>query len=170
MNRRFVALLDVDGVLNPLGGRPPNQDGWESWTVTGHDGSYRVLTNTGHGRMLLDWAEKVDADLVWATSWKDLANTEIAPRVGLPQLPVVDVDAGPEVAYVNPKTPGVAEWLKADGRPGVWFDDELSRVDNAYLKEALEVPFRLVHVGKRHGLSVRHLVQAERWLTELPTT
>jgi hypothetical protein len=28
-------------------------------------------------------------DLVWATTWEDEANTEIAPRLGLPPLPVV---------------------------------------------------------------------------------
>lgn len=28
-------------------------------------------------------------DLVWATTWEDEANAEVAPRIGLPRLPVV---------------------------------------------------------------------------------
>ena len=42
--------------------------------------------NPEHGPALL----ALGCDLVWASSWMAEANEEIAPRIGLPQLPVVD--------------------------------------------------------------------------------
>jgi hypothetical protein len=42
--------------------------------------------NPEHGPALL----ALGCDLVWASNWMAEANEEIAPRIGLPQLPVVD--------------------------------------------------------------------------------
>ena len=67
--------------------------------------------NPEHGPALL----ALGCDLVWASSWMAEANEEIAPRIELPQLPVVDwpedqlADRG-----VHWKTEGCTE------RPRLW--------------------------------------------------
>ena len=83
---RPVIALDVDGVLLPFG-QP-------------------AVVNPDHGPWLQRLAEH--ADLVWATSWMHQANTDLAPVLGLPQLPVVDKASVP--AYGHP-------------RPLLWVDD-----------------------------------------------
>lgn len=81
---RPVLYLDVDGVLLPLakGTRP----------------SERLRVGPFWVHVPLDLRELVPAlhaafEIVWATSWNDEANVEVAPIVGLPQLPTLDVTA-----------------------------------------------------------------------------
>src|ERR1044072_3929726 len=127
-----LILLDVDGVLAPFG-RPGPQ--WQAHRLTGQGETYNVLLNPEHGPVLLELAETVGADLVWATMWSHDANAHIAPLLGLPQLPVIDMREAVEPGddyRVHRKTPMVAEFVQ--GRPFVWFDDELTRGDKVWLK------------------------------------
>lgn len=107
MAERPLVLLDVDGVLNALALQPG--PAWEHHTCQNWNGSYRVRLNPSHGPMLLKLAEETGAELVWATTWCDDANKQIGPKVGLPELPVIDVLSGDEEPWVNPKVPPVAE-------------------------------------------------------------
>jgi hypothetical protein len=43
--------------------------------------------------MLTELAGAAGAELVWASYWRDLANTWIAPRIGLPSLRFVRIRA-----------------------------------------------------------------------------
>ena len=83
MDRPFL-LLDVDGVLNPLSVAKPS--GFTRYKLLG----YEVWLSTQHGEWLRTLAKWFD--LVWATTWEYQAPRLIAPRVGLPQMPVIEVD------------------------------------------------------------------------------
>lgn len=160
-----LVFLDVDGVLN-AGQRHP-EGGWGMTDVhVGHE-RYTIRYNPNHGAQLLALAEETGAQLVWATTWQDLANEFISPLVGLPtNLPVVVMD--PEFGFgsvplVHPKTPMVAQY--AQGRDFVWFDDDLSRMDRKYLEGHENVgAFRLIHTSFRSGLNDKQIEQARQWL------
>src|SRR5579859_7214416 len=103
-----LLFLDVDGVVLPIGAD---------------------LDELGVdlGRQLA----ALPAELVWATAWEHDANDELAPRLGLPALPVVEwPDASDERdaqdAYfgLHWKTRALVEW--AAGRDFAWADDEVT--------------------------------------------
>ncbi|MEO3812659.1 HAD domain-containing protein [Sphaerisporangium sp. B11E5] len=162
MTQRPLVLLDVDGVLNPAR-RPTLRHRRHDVTLDGR--TYRVLLNARHGRKLLALADAGGADLVWATTWEDHANTEIGPRVGLPPLPVIRVTGDPgSRAGEHFKTRHVAEYVA--GRPFVWFDDSLGIADWEYLKDHPGVgDFLLVEVDPEMGLTDRDLSHAGEWLS-----
>ncbi|MFG3439898.1 HAD domain-containing protein [Nonomuraea sp. NPDC047897] len=160
-----LLLLDVDGVLNPWHRPGPE---WEIHKAVAHDMSYRVVLNPDHGPMLLELAKETGAELVWATTWEEHTNREIGSRIGLPELPVIQVNSGPSAPRVHPKTPPVADYVK--GRSFVWFDDDLTRADSQYLKAHDGVgDFLIVHIGPRKGLTERHLEMAAAWLANRET-
>ncbi|KAB8186939.1 hypothetical protein FH608_046475 [Nonomuraea phyllanthi] len=157
MSEPPLLLLDVDGVLNALQRPGPE------WIATRALG-FRLLLNPSHGPMLLKLAEETGAELTWATTWEHDANREIGPKVGLPEMPVIELGSAHDVPGVLWKTPAVAEYVK--GRPFVWFDDDLNDADEAYLKTHPGVgEFLIVHVDGDHGLTDRHFEKARDWLT-----
>ncbi|MFG3690620.1 hypothetical protein [Micromonospora sp. NPDC047740] len=88
--RRPLIFVDIDGVLIPLRARPGGANhGWGSSAGGGPDRD---------GNPLLDRLDPVDGrrllalpgELVWASTWMAEANEVVAPRIGLPALPVVD--------------------------------------------------------------------------------
>lgn len=81
-----LLLLDVDGVLNPMGRPAPD---FRRYRCTIGDDVYTVHLNPRHGRRLLELALVTGSELVWATTWEHHANDWIAPRIGLPSLPVI---------------------------------------------------------------------------------
>ncbi|SET60062.1 HAD domain-containing protein [Nonomuraea wenchangensis] len=161
---RPLVLLDVDGVLNPIGRRPP---GYRRYRCVVEGVTYVVSLDPRHGRRLLGLAEATGAELVWATTWEEHANDWIAPRIGLPSLPVVAVNADtlPVSGHGEMfKTPAVAAY--AGLRPFVWFDDQVWAEDEEYLRVHQGVgDFLLVHVDPAHGLTSDHLGMAKEWLT-----
>ena len=125
-----LLLLDVDGPLNPWLAKSPagfsshrmNPTGWE------HGTGLNVLLNPSHGPSLLS----LGFELVWATTWKDDANVWIGPHIGLPELPVIQL----QVPWRNTsglcwKTAQIVEW--AAGRDFVWVDDDVTVRDADYI-------------------------------------
>ncbi|MFB7410386.1 hypothetical protein ACFCZ2_24695 [Streptomyces sp. NPDC056202] len=102
-------------------------------------------------------------ELVWATTWEDDANAWVAPRLGLPVLPLVRwPEDGPEPAPgVHWKVPGLVAW--AGGRPFAWVDDEIGAADRAWV--AARHPGRaLLHrVDPRQGLTVADFAALAAW-------
>src|SRR5690606_25793675 len=166
MAERPLVLLDVDGVLIALALQPG--PAWERHTCHSCNGNYRVRHNPAHRPTLLKLAEETGAELVWATTWCDDANREIGPKIGLPELPVIDVLSGKDEPWVNAKVPPVADYV--NGRPFVWLDDDLNDDDHAYLRRHEGVgEFLIVDVAPRSGLSAYHVQQAADWLASLAT-
>jgi HAD domain in Swiss Army Knife RNA repair proteins len=156
-----LVLLDVDGVLNPVRRSSPR---FRRHDVVVDGLPYTVLLNPGHGPRLLALSQETGAELAWATTWEDHANEEIAPRIGLPLLPVVPLNLGtarPEGVHF--KTVHVAEYVR--GRPFVWFDDGHLDADREYLHGHPGVgEFLLVDVDPGDGLADQHLDVARKWL------
>ena len=131
----------------------------------------RVWLSPEHGPMLLDFAAKHDAELVWATTWMADANKMIGPAIGLPELPFIDyIDhPGTVKGWKYPATLAFAE-----NRPLIWFDDDFGDLlrkphRDAFVeaRRAANLPTRLHHVDPRIGLTVLDLNQAGRWLASL---
>ncbi|MEU0569062.1 HAD domain-containing protein [Nonomuraea sp. NPDC005983] len=160
-----LLLVDVDGVLNPMGRPTPDFRRYEC-NIGGH--AYTVHLNPRHGTRLLELAVQTGSELVWATTWEEHANEWIAPRLGLPALQVVPMGPfEPSGRGEMFKTPYVAAYAAALGRrPFVWFDDQVWLEDEEYLRghQGLD-DFLLVHVDPRHGLTSEHLARAREWLT-----
>lgn len=74
-----LLFLDVDGPLLPFGGSP--LPGPREIVAVSHLARLRLDTGARLARL--------PCTLVWATTWLEDANTEIAPPLGLPDLPVV---------------------------------------------------------------------------------
>lgn len=161
MTERPLVLLDVDGVLNPAR-RTTLRHRRHDIVLDGR--TFRVLLSARQGRGLLALAEATGAELVWATTWEDHANTEIGPRLGLPPLPVIAVNGDPgSRAGEHFKTRHVAEYVA--GRPFVWFDDSLGIADWEYLKDHPGVgDFLLVEVDPQDGLTDGAMAHAGEWL------
>lgn len=91
------------------------------------------------------------------------ANDWVAPRLGLPVLPVVPwPEGGPEPAPgVHWKVPGLVAW--AGGRPFAWVDDEIGAADRAWV--AARHPGRaLLHrVDPRQGLTMADFGALAAW-------
>jgi hypothetical protein len=82
---RPLLFLDVDGPLIPFGIDPArHRDGLPASQVPEANPLLARL-DPEHGRRL----SALPCELVWATTWMADANSEIAPRIGLPELPVV---------------------------------------------------------------------------------
>ncbi|MFG1941419.1 HAD domain-containing protein [Nonomuraea sp. NPDC048826] len=159
-----LLLLDVDGVLNPTGHPTPD---FRRYRCTIGSSVYTVHLNQRHGPRLLELALETGAELVWATTWEQHANEWIAPRIGLPSLPVIGMRPDDRIGGEHGemfKTRRVAEYV--GGRPFVWFDDQVYQEDENYLRARQGTgEFLLIHVPARQGLTSQHLAVAREWLT-----
>mgnify|MGYP001056017370 CR=1 FL=1 len=167
---RPLILIDVDGVLNRLGRKRGVDRPWFQAEGMCDGETYPLVLNAQHGPKLLQLAEDTGAELVWATTWQEEANTQIAPLVGLPTLPAIDVERhrqllGSDIPGVCRKTPYVAEYV--GDRPFVWFDDDTTKWDQDYLSERCGGPFRLVYVDRWDGLTDLDFADATRWFASL---
>lgn len=150
---RPLLYLDVDGPLIPFGAGPyPPGDDANSLLA-------RIDPSLGPRLAALGCA------LVWATTWMAEANECVAPRLGLPDLPVVpwpepsDADGRGGVHW---KTPALLD--HAAGRPFIWVDDEITGADRAWV--AARHPGRaLLHrVDPGRGLAEADLAALRAWL------
>lgn len=167
---RPLLFLDVDGPLIPFRARPtrrrhPSNDlAGPSNEASGNPLVDRL--GQADGRRLLE----LGCQLVWATTWMAEANEVISPRLGLPDLPVVDFpDTDDEpVRGLHWKTMFLTRWTA--GRPFVWIDDETTDVDRQWVRS--HHPARaLVHrVDPFVGLADADFSSIRRWLADLPTT
>jgi hypothetical protein len=170
---RPILAVDVDGVLNAMSrGAPP--EGWRDGRALG----FRIRYNPGHGAKLLAVAEETGAELVWCTTWEELANEHIAPLVGLPELPWVPMEPGRDaVVSASPDsgqragthyhslgdTKAAAMCAYASDRPFCWLDDEPDAEDAL---SSHPVPHLVIQVPERTGLQDEHLERARTWLRE----
>lgn len=177
---RPMLLLDVDGPLNayraessetPLGYETFN---YRSPRKSADEPPIRVWLNPAHGAALRALTDVFD--LVWATTWTTDANSFVAPKIGLPELPVIDFDSvhlsrlsrpahvvgADRVHWVFWKTPAIAHW--SAGRPLFWFDDDIDTGDELYLDNYEGIgPHRLHWVDPSIGIVQDDLDAARAW-------
>jgi hypothetical protein len=108
-----LLLLDVDGVLSPLGRTVPR--GFERRTTPEYD----VVICPAHGEWLR--ALVPSFEIVWATTWGESANRVYGPIFDLPRFPVVPLGDLPRQG--TRKLARVAQY--AGSRALAWLDDEL---------------------------------------------
>lgn len=123
-------LLDVDGVINALAShvvkaRHKHPDGqWLSKRLfpPGFDHGLVVIWDARVTRFIRDISSEVD--VMWLTTWVDLAPTLLAPAIGLPDFPVLgaqdDVILSPKTWWKLP----LAQRASLD-RDIIWTDDDL---------------------------------------------
>lgn len=166
-----LLFLDVDGPLVPFGGATGDADdaGSAGDGSDADDGMDAYLS--GLSPVLGARLAALPCRLVWATAWEQDANTEIGPRIGLPELPVVVWPApGDERARVDDwfgvhwKTRTLVEW--AAGRPFAWVDDELTDADRRWVAEHHPSRALLHHVASWRGLADEDFRVLREWLAE----
>jgi HAD domain in Swiss Army Knife RNA repair proteins len=154
-----LLFLDVDGPLLPFGEdthREPRHAAPDSHSA-------RLTPQTGLRLGALP------CTLVWATTWEDEANTEIAPRIGLPTLPVVNwPDSSDEHDRQDQwfglcwKTRTLVNW--AAGRSFAWVDDEITDADRDWVSAHHHGQALLHHVQSSRGLTDEDFTALDQWL------
>lgn len=162
-------LLDVDGVLNPVGRKPPKHVHKE-WAC--HD----IVDSKGKSwpvKIALPIIEFVNmihddglADIVWHTTWQQDADL-ISDAFGLPKFPMLDA---PEFESWNHETAqgwwklaAVQRHLDLTKAATLWIDDDL----NMGWDGPLNIPHGLHALAPDQwtGLTPKHLKQIFAFLT-----
>lgn len=167
-----LLLLDVDGPLNPFAAKPTRRpEGYatyrleQGWSPEGRiarwgEQGMRVWLNKEHGRELLALTDVVD--LVWCTMWNELANHLISPVLGLPELPVIEVQYKHDTKHIF-KLDAVDGYV--DELPFAWFDDDFMPADMewAKLRNADCSPTLLAPIDPRRGLIASDFSAVRAW-------
>ena len=143
---RPLLLLDVDGVLNILGAGDGSPT--ECFGASGHLIRHRTDLPELLARL------RARFELVWATAWEQRANTGIAPRLGLPELPVICFSQHPGRALPTWKLPAVISHVGR--RAFAWVDDVLG-LDAHRWAAARREPTLLLDVDPATGLTPGHV-------------
>jgi hypothetical protein len=160
-----LLFLDVDGTLIPYDGSTLAEPA-DAWTERPDQ------ANPNLGRINLALGPRLLAlpgELMWATGWLHDANDVISPLLGLPQLPVVDLDEPridvSECSQLNWKTETLV--AVAAGRPFVWIDDEITGTHRTLVAENHPGSALLFRIDAHFGLTEADLAAVERWLRNL---
>jgi hypothetical protein len=156
-----LLFLDVDGPLLPFGGDR-------------HHGTAETVPGGRLARLDPEIGRRLAAlpcELVWATTWEDEANAEIAPQLGLPPLPVVHWPETPaEHEHEDRwfglcwKTRTLVAW--AAGRPFAWLDDEITEADRDWVVPHHPGSALLHHVDPFRGLADEDFAAVRHWLRD----
>lgn len=163
---RPLIFLDVDGPLITFSARQAGRRLPSGGAVAGSpDECGNPLLDRldpDDGRRLL----ALGCDLVWATTWMADANEVISPRLGLPELPVVDwPDTDDEPSYgLHWKTMFLTRW--AAGRPFIWLDDEITDADRQWVATHHAGRALLHRIDPHVGLTESDFALIRRWLAE----
>jgi hypothetical protein len=117
--------------------------------------------------MLAELARETRAELVWATYWRNRANTWIAPRIGLPPLrfvPIATRVRSRRSTLGQWKAEQVAAWI--GHIPFVWLEDDPTIPGHLARQRGLG-PHLVVTVDPTVGLTHDHVEQARVWCLAL---
>ena len=168
-----LLFLDVDGPLIPFGAAPKEYpDGYPTYphALEPDDADANPLL----ARIDPELGPRLAAlpcELVWATTWTADANRYVSPRLGLPELAVVDwpdpsdADERAERAGLHWKTHSLVE--HAAGRPFIWVDDEITDRDRHWVAEHHRGQALLCRVDPHRGLTDADFRTLDEWLRTL---
>lgn len=127
---RTKLYLDVDGVINAeYAHKVWNIDTIQSdWAQAGLAGEYRIIWS----QQMVDELFSLDLDLIWTTTWRDLARQSIAPLIGYGHNAPYLTNS----VFIDEYTPSIVWKLqevlthqKANPSKFVWIDDEIDIED-----------------------------------------
>ncbi|MFI5732360.1 HAD domain-containing protein [Kribbella sp. NPDC051587] len=155
MSSRPLLFLDVDGPLIPFGGTD-----YPTFSQSTEGNPLLSRNNPALGPRLA----ALGCDLVWATTWMTDANEHISPRLGLPDLPVVDWPdpSDDDPTGIHWKTSTLVAW--AAGRPFIWLDDEVTDGDRSWVRANHPTPALVHTVDPRRGLTDEDFAVLGRWV------
>ncbi|MEX2423840.1 MAG: hypothetical protein WD990_07675 [Acidimicrobiia bacterium] len=113
-------LLDVDGVINDLGALGGHRRPWK--TVVVQAGRFHVHVPEFMPPLIQGLAEVTE--IHWCTTWRESANTLIAPLLGVSPFPVIT--DGSESMYPDWKASAAHDVVTAalaQNRRVVWIED-----------------------------------------------
>ena len=167
MTKPFL-MIDVDGPLNPYASSNNSLRKGEVFHCYKLLG-FKVWLNRWHGEELLKLTDVFD--LVWATTWEHDANALIGPRIGLPELPVIefkkDCPPHPPAPGLHWKTAVIAAYSMAHRRPFSWVDDEVGVRDSVYFMKCGQYPHLALRVSPITGLTAEHFEKLRAWAEEV---
>jgi hypothetical protein len=91
------------------------------------------------------------------------ANDLIAPRLGLPELPVVEFPDDEPKHGLHWKTAFLTRW--AAGRTYIWLDDEITDADRQWVQAHHPGRALLHRIDPLTGLADDDFAQIRQWLT-----
>ncbi|HEY8302280.1 MAG TPA: HAD domain-containing protein [Jatrophihabitans sp.] len=161
-----VWLLDIDGVVNalargPVAGSWPAAD-WAQHVVRADiPGSGRMVLPIFVAQPVVDFVTRVHrsgaAEVIWHSTWREAAVSDLAPTLGLPRLPI---SHAPEWTQRPPdrwwKLPAAQRVLEA-GRRLVWTDDDIAVVPDQVAGLATRADALLISPDPQTGLTADHL-------------
>ncbi len=142
--RRPLLLLDIDGVLCPLGRSASGlREAFAGGQFVRYDSALAVSLRQLRGCF----------ELVWATMWEHAANECVAPLFELPWLPVIRFDDG----FTLGETWELAAIQRFVGnRPCAWVDDVIGDDAHRWAKDR-SVPTLLLDIDPSTGLAAPHV-------------
>jgi hypothetical protein len=145
-------LVDIDGVLN----LDPCRDGegYPSVIQWARVGDHDLWLH----QELPEWLQALSRvyDPVWCTTWEEEANSLLAPLLGLPSWPVLELRPTYLAPNAHWKRRAVERWLRAYPRPAAWLDDEFTAGDVAW---GDHIGCRIVHCDPYVGLTAAMTAQ-----------
>lgn len=159
-------LLDVDGVLNPSASRNwlDNSKFVKRNTTVSNGFTYPVWINRAHGKQLVDLCADNNLELVWCTTWENEANEFIGPRLGLPELPVINFGWN----AITWKFGAVLDYVQ--NKPLAWFDDDFQlhhKYRDWFLEMRGDIPTLLHEVIPATGLIDEDFDAVAEWAENL---
>ncbi|MFB7058759.1 hypothetical protein ACFCXT_37255 [Streptomyces vinaceus] len=157
-----LLFLDIDGPLLPFGATSAElPDGYPTYGTRPDANPLLARLDPSLGPRLL----ALPCELVWATTWMADANAWVAPRIGLPELPVVSwPDPSEEDALTGTHWKTAALVAYAAGRAFAWVDDEIGPADRAWVRAHHPGRALLHRVDPRFGLTAADFAALAAWL------
>jgi hypothetical protein len=153
-----VLYLDVDGVLNVLGGQGDWDDLELHHVTLNHGATYPLWLSRSMGRAL----RNLGVEIRWATTWADEANEKISPLVDLP--PDLVVTCRPALSWSRFKWDAIRAEVEKERRPFIWIDDEAIPPGIRAWAAELAVRCLLIEPDPYLGIERFHIRQIEEFI------